>query len=225
MKKGTKTILAIAGFALFLVIVGFMYRYLSDKYEAKNPLTQMPPKESAELSPTPTSLPQSPDATQQSPDTEPQTATPESTEEPELMKALDFTVVDAEGNTVKLSDYEGTPVILNFWASWCPPCKSEMPDFNKVSEEYSKDQLVFLMVDLVDGDRETVESGKKYVADNHFTFTVLYDTKQDAANAYGIRSIPSTLFIDKDGYIQAGMEGAMDEATLRQGIDLIYTAQ
>jgi thiol-disulfide isomerase/thioredoxin len=151
--------------------------------------------------------------------------TPESTDTPneeEKIKAPDFTVTDYDGNEVKLSDYIGTPIVLNFWASWCPPCKAEMPHFNKVSEEYEEDELIFLMVDLVDGQRETIDLGKKYVEDNNFTFTVLFDTKQDAAATYGIRSIPSTLFIDKEGYIQAGQEGGMEEDLLRRGIELIY---
>lgn len=198
MKKNIKILVAIIGFAVFLLIVSLIYKNLSEKYQVKSPSDQWPTAETSE--------------------------SPSASEAPKI-EAPDFTAIDADGNKVKLSDYKGTPVILNFWASWCPPCKSEMPDFNKVSGEYSKDQLVFLMVDMVDGDRETVETGKKFVEDNHFTFNVLYDTTQEAAYAYGIRSIPSTLFIDKDGYVQTGVEGAIDEETLRKDIDLIYSAK
>jgi peroxiredoxin len=139
----------------------------------------------------------------------------------EKVKAPDFTVLDYDGKEVKLSDFIGTPIVLNFWASWCPPCKAEMPHFNKVSEEYAKDDLLFLMVDLAEGQRETVESSKKFIEDNQYTFTVLFDTKQDAAAQYGIRAIPSTFFIDKDGNIVAGKQGGMEEEVLRKAIKLI----
>lgn len=208
MNKKTKTIIYIVIFALFLAGVGFAYNYLSGRYQPQAPLNSEPAKDSAE-------------SPRNTPENTPE-PTGSQTEEEDQIKAPDFTVYDYDGNKVKLSDYIGTPVVVNFWASWCPPCKAEMPHFNKVSEEYSKDQLIFLMVDQVDGQRETVEMGKKHVEDNKYTFTVLFDTDQDAATTYGIRSIPSTLFIDKEGYIQAGVEGRIDEATLRRGIQLIY---
>ncbi len=218
MDKRVKTILYIALFIVFMAAVGLAYNYLSNRYSPETPLlitdpekTHTPPAQGPSESPAPT-----PGQSTESP-----TPTPEENP-PESILAPDFVVVDSEGEEVKLSDYLGIPVVLNFWASWCSPCKSEMPHFNKVSEEYGKDELVFLMIDLVDGQRETVESGKKYVEENEFTFTVLFDTKQDAAATYGVRSIPSTLFIDKEGYIQAGVEGAIDEETLRRGIALIH---
>ena len=95
-----------------------------------------------------------------------------------------------------------------------------MPHFNKVYEE-SKEDVVFLMVDMVDGTKKTVAKGKKYIADNGLAFPVLFDSDQNAAYTYGVRSIPTTLFIDKDGNIATGVEGAIDEQTLLKGIDLI----
>lgn len=195
MNKKTNTFLYIVLFAIFMIIVGFTYKYLSERYQAQNPII---------------------------PNSSPVSTNSPSNGEEEKIKAPDFTAYDNEGREVKLSDYEGTPIVLNFWASWCPPCKAEMPHFNKVSEEYSQDELIFLMVDLVDGEKETIEKGKKFIEDNQYTFTVLFDTNRDAAATYGIRSIPSTLFIDKEGYIGAGIEGTMDEKTLRRGIDLIF---
>lgn len=138
------------------------------------------------------------------------------------VKAPDFTVQDADGNSVKLSDLAGTPVVLNFWASWCPPCKSEMPEFDKVCKELGTD-VTFMMVDLVDGQRETVEKGSEYVAEQGFSFPVYFDAEQEAAYAYGITSIPTTLFIDSEGYIAAGVQGAIDGQTLLKGIGLIYS--
>lgn len=144
--------------------------------------------------------------------------------ENEKFSAPDFTVFDVEGNEVKLSDFAGKPVVLNFWASWCPPCREEMPHFNKVYNEM-KAEVVFLMVDLVDGQRETREKGLKYLEDNGFAFPAYFDLKQDAAATYGINSIPATLFIDPKGNILTGYLGGIDEETLRSGIKLIKGEQ
>ncbi|MDR2964490.1 MAG: redoxin domain-containing protein [Treponema sp.] len=134
--------------------------------------------------------------------------------------APDFSVLDIDGNVVKLSDMKGKPVVLNFWASWCPPCKTEMPDFDKVYKELGQD-VQFMMICLVDGSRETIESGKAYIAKEGFYFPIYFDTKQEAVYAYGIRSIPTTFFIDSKGFVIAGTQGAISESTLRRGIELI----
>ncbi|MCL2111057.1 MAG: TlpA family protein disulfide reductase [Clostridiales bacterium] len=135
-------------------------------------------------------------------------------------KALDFSMSDGDGNSVNLLDFEGKPVVLNFWASWCPPCKDEMPDFEKAYQELGE-EVQFVMLNLTDGVRETREIGEQYIRDNGFTFPVYFDTNQEGSLTYAIRSIPTTLFIDKDGYIVTGVQGAINEAYLRRGIDLI----
>ena len=134
-------------------------------------------------------------------------------------KAPDFSMIDQDGNSVALSDIiaRGKPVVLNFWASWCPPCKSEMPEFDKVHKELGG-EIQFMMVDLTDGQRETVEKGTRYITEQGFSFPVYFDTKGEGSYTYGIRSIPTTLFIDKDGYMVTGVQGAINEATLRKGI-------
>lgn len=224
MNQKVKSLIYIVGFILFLVIAIFGYNYLTQRYKAPNSLNATPGSTS-QASETQNSDTQTPGMPSQSQPSDSDTTNPNTTEKPEdeddRVVAPDFTVIDYDGNEVKLSDYIGTPIVLNFWASWCPPCKAEMPHFNKVSEEYPREELLFLMVDLADGNRETVEKGKKYVEDNNYTFTVLFDTKQDAAVTYGVRSIPSTLFIDKEGFIVGGVEGGIDEKTLRHGVSLI----
>ncbi len=224
MNKKIKTLIYIAGFVLLILVAVFGYNYLTERYKAPNSLG-WPSDVNSQIPADETQSPESsvPGADQEG--KEPQKeGGPQERQEPqdkEPIKALDFTVHDYDGNEVKLSDYIGTPIVLNFWASWCPPCRAEMPHFNEVSEEYPEDKLIFLMVDLVDGGRETIEKGKALVEENGYTFTVLFDTEQNAAATYGISSLPTTYFIDKDGYIAGGARGSIDEETLRYGISLI----
>ena len=135
--------------------------------------------------------------------------------------APDFTVYDMDGNPVKLSDFKGMPVVLNFWASWCGPCKAEMPDFDKVCKSL-EGKVQFLMVNITDGTNETVESASGFIADAGYSFPVFYDTDLDAAITYGIQSIPTTFFIDEGGQLVAFYAGSMSQTMLNQGIAMIY---
>jgi thiol-disulfide isomerase/thioredoxin len=137
--------------------------------------------------------------------------------------APDFTVLDIDGGEVKLSDFYGQPVVLNFWASWCPPCRAHKPDFDKIYDEMKTD-VKFLMVNLTDGRRETVESASEYVAEHGYRFPVYYDTTQEAARIYSITSIPTTLFIGRDGHIIAEHKGRLSEDRIRTGIELISSS-
>ena len=131
-----------------------------------------------------------------------------------------FTVYDIDGNAVSLSDFEGKPVVLNFWASWCGFCKQEMPDFQKVWEEKGGD-VQFMMVNVTDNGRETVEAASGFIAEQGYTFPVFYDTEFEASSAYSAYQLPVTYFIDAEGNIAARGMGALDEASLRQGIEMI----
>ena len=136
------------------------------------------------------------------------------------MSAPDFTVYDREGNAVRLSDFEGKPVVLNFWASWCPPCRSEMPDFDKTYRSLGN-EIHFVMVNLTDGQSETVESACAFLEDAGYSFPVYFDTGGMAAATYGISSIPTTYFINARGELVTWASGAISEALLLQGIDMI----
>lgn len=136
------------------------------------------------------------------------------------LEAFDFTVYDVDGAEVNLSGFYGKPIIINFWATWCPYCIEEMPLFEEKYIEY-KDDIHFLMIDAVDGRRETKEKGQKYIEDNGYTFPVYFDMDLDATKVYEAYSLPTTVFIDKDGYIIAYQPGALTEDLFEIGLSLI----
>ena len=140
--------------------------------------------------------------------------------QPQTAQAPDFTVYDIEGNPVQLSSFFGKPIVLNFWASWCGPCQSEMPDFQETFQEQGEN-IQFLMVNMTDGQRETVEIAAAFIAQKGYTFPVLYDTESSAALTYGVYSLPTNVFIDAQGNPVAQATGAIDAATLQKGIDMI----
>ncbi|HOA91935.1 MAG: TlpA family protein disulfide reductase [Bacillota bacterium] len=133
--------------------------------------------------------------------------------------ALDITVIDREGNEVSLSDFRGRPVFLNFFATWCGPCKYEMPFMEKIWREYQEmgSDLVYLVVDVAEN-QETVE---KYYRDNFYTMPYFLDPNGKAFSKYLFRGIPGSIFINRDGVIVARYNEALPEATIRKNIELI----
>lgn len=140
----------------------------------------------------------------------------------EPVYAPDFTVEDAEGNDVRLTDFLGKPILVNFWASWCGPCKSELPAFDAAYQKYG-DDIQFMMVDLTDGYQETLVKAKSFVKENHYTFPVFFDTGGSAVSAYGLYSIPVTVAINAEGEIVSSMTGAMSEGRLALMIDALLS--
>lgn len=186
-----KIILLIMGFVGFLAISYFGYNFLNSKYNQKNIINETEIEQSE----------QSKDLVKQ-----------------KKAIAKDFVVYDENLNQVKLSDYRGKPVIVNFWASWCPPCKAEMPSFNEISNKYNQDELVILMVNLTDGQRETMDKAKQFIRDNNYNMKVLFDNDMNAAINYNIVSIPRTIFIDKDGYVVNDHSGLITKEELESQI-------
>ena len=129
--------------------------------------------------------------------------------------APDITVLDMAGNEVHLSDCFGKPIILNFWATWCGPCKSELPAFNNMYEKYKND-VHFLFINLTDGSRETIDGVTQFMEDEGYTFPVYFDTTMEAATKYGAYSIPTTFLIDNEGIPVHSQMGAMPEETIEQ---------
>ena len=185
-------------FAALIIGASFLYQSLADQNPAQQQLATMPVQTTA------------PAAAE---------TTPNTTGEAEaVIPAIDFTVYDADGNAVKLSDFYGKPIVLNFWASWCGPCRSEMPDFQKACTDL-EGQVQFLMINMTDGSRETVASASAYIQQEGYSFPIYFDTSMEAAMAYQAYSIPITFFIGEGGVPIAYYTGAMSRDILQQGID------
>jgi peroxiredoxin len=121
-------------------------------------------------------------------------------------KLIDFELEDLEGKKVKLSSLKGKVVFLNFWATWCPPCREEMPSMQKLHLELEGEGLEILAVDLQE-DRKTVAN---FLQENGLTFKALLDRSGRVGSMYGARSIPTTYIIDKKGFVIAGVIGSRD---------------
>ena len=197
MKPGAKYLLAVALTVLLAVGAAAAYKYLTS-------VTTVPP---------------SPPDNTSAPPAGGRTGAPGNRN-----AAPDFTVTDGGGNRVSTADLSGKPVILNFWATWCPPCRSELPAFDKLYRQYGN-EVSFMMIDLTDGDRETVEGVKKFISENGYTFPVYYDTEGRAAEAYNVSSIPFTVAVGRNGNIVGTHLGAMSEATLEKLIKTVKEAE
>ena len=134
--------------------------------------------------------------------------------------APDFTMTDKDGNEVKLSNFAGKPIVLNFWASWCGPCQMEMPDFEEMYKTYGE-EVQFVMVNMTDGSQETVESATQFITEKGYTFPVYYDTKMEGAYYYSVYSLPMTYFIGADGYVAGRNTGMISGENLQKGIEAI----
>lgn len=121
-----------------------------------------------------------------------------------------FTLENLQGEQMKLSDFEGKKVILNFWATWCQPCRAEMPAFLEYSKQ-NKD-VVVLAVNMTH--KDSAAKIESFVEDTGLTFPIVLDEEGDVSKAYSVINIPSTYFIDEQGIIQLRVDGAIDETNI-----------
>ena len=144
---------------------------------------------------------------------------PETEVEETLPPAIDFTLTDQFGNSHTLSDYKGKVIFLNFWATWCPPCRAEMPDIQKIYEEYQEngdDSVVILGVaGPSQGQEQTKQGITDFLEENGYTYPVLMDESGEQFAGYGVYSLPTTFMIDADGNVFGYVSGRIDEAVMR----------
>jgi thiol-disulfide isomerase/thioredoxin len=135
-----------------------------------------------------------------------------------LKMAADFTLRDLDGKQVTLSELKGKNVFLNFFATWCRPCKEELPSIQKIEKEYKDKDLLVYLVDLGE-DENTV---KDFLKKNTYTLNVLMDINSDAGNLYRTTEIPTSFFINKEGAIVATHTGKMTYAQVKDYVDKLY---
>ncbi|MFT4106190.1 MAG: cytochrome c biogenesis protein CcdA [Lacrimispora sp.] len=150
-------------------------------------------------------------------------AASEEESESQPLPAIDFTLTDQFGNTHSLSDYKGKTIFLNFWATWCPPCRAEMPDIQKLYESYEKEgdnALIVLGVAAPNYGQEKDEEGiKKFLEENGYTYPTLMDTTGELFEAYGVFSYPTTFMIDRDGNVFGYASGMLSEDTMHSIVE------
>ncbi len=134
-------------------------------------------------------------------------------ETPGLSYAADFTAEDILENEVRLSDFKGKPVLLNFWASWCAPCRSEMQLLEEAYLAHGG-EIVFLMVDSTSSRSETRDKAVAFLLDGGYSFSPLFDTKGSAARAYSLTELPQTYALNENGQIVDHCVGALNKERL-----------
>ena len=124
----------------------------------------------------------------------------------------DFSLGSLDGSQIALADYEGEVIIMNFWATWCPPCRAEMPGINRFYEAHQAEGLVVLAINA----QEDAATVRPFIQANNFSFPVLLDLQGRVASQYSTRSFPTTFIIDRDGVIQHVQTGKISERELEK---------
>lgn len=131
------------------------------------------------------------------------------------VQAPDFTLLSLDGSKVKLSDYRGKAVLLNFWATWCPPCKVEMPWFEDLQKQYRNDGLVVLGVAMDDSEPATIA---KFASQLGVNYQVLLGTDKVSDDYGDVQYLPTTFYIGRDGTIVDKMTGLLDRKDIEQAV-------
>lgn len=134
-------------------------------------------------------------------------------------KAPLFELKTVEGDKVALSDYKGKGVILNFWGTWCEPCKEEMPDLNRMNKIYQSKGVEVLTVHVKDSPQQVKQFFSELPED--IDLKVALDGSGDVMSAYNANDLPNTYIIDKDGVIKAHHKGQMSRTDIKKYMDMV----
>lgn len=132
-------------------------------------------------------------------------------------KAPDFELVDLDGNTHRLSDYEGEGVFLNFWGTWCEPCKDEMPHMEKYSKEFKDQGVNVLAVNIAESDLKVQSFANTY----GLTFPIVIDKANSVRDAYNVRPLPTTFLVGPDGKVKKIIQQEMSEEQIKSYMESI----
>jgi peroxiredoxin len=128
---------------------------------------------------------------------------------------VDFTLTDLSGKQVQLSDYAGRPVLINAWATWCPPCRAEMPDLQQLYQRHEKEGFVVLAVNA----GEDASIVKSFIQQNMFTFPVLQDPQMALLDGFGIRSYPTSIVVGRDGKVKLVQVGMLTPDAIKSVVE------
>ena len=131
--------------------------------------------------------------------------------------APDFELVDLNGETHRLSDYEGQGVVLNFWGTWCEPCEREFPAMTRLYEDYKNQGVQVLAINFAQSDFEV----KKYVNNMGMTFPVAIDKTKSVFTAYNINPLPTSILVNTEGKVEKIITGEMTEAQIKSHLESI----
>lgn len=196
-------LLAVLAVAVFVGIY-FLYNSLSqgnlDKVQSGQTLQSQAPSDQAETATTSAAVDMDASSAAESAD---------SSSAPDY-SAPEINIVDLDGKAISLADFKGKTVILNFWASWCPPCKAEFPDFQKFYET-TKDaeDVAMVLVNLLGSNGETAEKANAFITENNYTVPYYFDVNGESATTYQIKYIPTTYIITPGGELYYRNEGIM----------------
>ncbi len=156
----------------------------------------------------------------------PPTSTPTPTQPPVGLAvgqtAPDFELPNSDGQPVRLTSLRGKPVLLNFWAQWCPPCRTEMPDLDALYQDSQDRGLVVLSINTDDPDRTAAET---FVQDEGLTFPILWDHDKQVYDQYNLKGLPTSYFIDRRGIIRIVQIGAMNRSKMDAKVALILSEE
>jgi len=134
--------------------------------------------------------------------------------------APDFALEDLQGNTIRLSDFRGKTVLVNFWATWCPPCRAEMPHLQKFYEDYRSRDVVILGVNLTPTEKNA-DRVREFANERQLTFPVVLDEEGAVMNAYKVVSYPTTFLLDAGGVIREIFHGPMQYDKMKEAVSRI----